>query len=104
MDGAETEKLLISSDTYMASKAIYRVGPAVAAADAAPADPGAVSLVPEESQAPAETQPQGPAGPGATGPGAESPSGTGSSEPAPVSPAPQAAEPEQQPAEPGMGA
>lgn len=108
VDGAETEKLLISSDTYMASKAIYRVGPAVAAADAAPADPGAAAE-PGETEAPAESQPQGPAGPAATGPGAESPSGSASAEPAAVSPAPETASPAPadaepaQPAAPGMG-
>ena len=32
VDGVETEKTLLQTDTYMASKAIYRVGPAVAAA------------------------------------------------------------------------
>lgn len=36
VDGAETEKTLLHSDSYMASKAIYRVGPEAPAADPNP--------------------------------------------------------------------
>ena len=77
VDGVETEKTLLQTDTYMASKAIYRVGPAVAAAaPAAPAVPAGPqpetpqpeNPVPAPTEAPAApepipAQPQGPAGP-----------------------------------------
>ena len=84
VDGVETEKTLLQTDTYMASKAIYRVGPAVAAAaPAVPAGPQPETPQPEtpqpetpqpENPVPAPTeapaapeptpaQPQGPAGP-----------------------------------------
>ena len=79
VDGVETEKTLLQTDTYMASKAIYRVGPAVAAAaPAVPAGPQPETPQPETpqpenpvpapteapaAQEPTPTQPQGPAGP-----------------------------------------
>ena len=77
VDGVETEKTLLQTDTYMASKAIYRVGPAAAAAaPAAPAVPAAPqpetpqpeNPIPAPTEAPAAqeptpAQPQGPAGP-----------------------------------------
>lgn len=47
VDGAETEKTILHTDTYNPSKAIYRVGPEA---------PAAVDPVPEET--PAETIPQ----------------------------------------------
>lgn len=76
VDGKLTERTLLNSDTYNATKAIYRVGPAVPA-DAAPAEGGAetaaapseggtapTDAAPAESAAaPAETAPA-PAGPG----------------------------------------
>ena len=74
VDGVETEKTLLQTDTYMASKAIYRVGPAVAVAAPAvppapqPETPQPENPVPAPTEAPAAqeptpAQPQGPAGP-----------------------------------------
>ena len=79
VDGVEMEKTLLQTDTYMASKAIYRVGPAVAAAaPAVPAGPQPETPQPETpqpenpvpapteapaAQEPTPAQPQGPAGP-----------------------------------------
>lgn len=59
VDGVETEREILHTDTYNASKAIYRVGP-----DAPPA----TEPVPEET--PAETEPQPVYGPGG-GPGVQ---------------------------------
>lgn len=58
IDGVETEKEILHTDTYNASKAIYRVGPA------APPE--------TEPAAPAETEPQPVTGPGG-GPGVVAP-------------------------------
>ena len=81
VDGVETEKTLLQTDTYMASKAIYRVGPAAAVAAPAPAAPAVPAAPQPEAQAPqpenptpapteasaaqepTPAQPQGPAGP-----------------------------------------
>lgn len=83
VDGVETEKTLLNSDSYMASKAIYRVGPEAPAADPnqtpelnPPVEPGSVD--PNAGASAEESQPSGPA---AVGPGAE------------VQPQPPAAEP-----------
>ena len=85
VDGAETEKTLVNSDTYMASKAIYRVGPALpAAADPnASVDPGTVTdpnaaaaADPNAAGTAAGGSAETPAGPGASGPGAEAPAVT----------------------------
>ena len=56
VDGAEVERTLLNSDTYMASKAVYRVGPPAAAAAVPP------EMVPTETQ-PAETAPAEPTDP-----------------------------------------
>lgn len=66
VDGVETEKILLNSDTYNASKAIYRVGPA------------AVETVPAETTATdtAVTEP-GEIGPGAGSPAPETEIGPG---------------------------
>ena len=116
VDGVETEKTLLHTDNYMASKAIVLVGPA------------APEPVPEETQPaapnPEETQPQTQApapvegvqgGPGVQQPAPETtpaptaapettPAPTAAPEPAPTpapepAPAPAAAEPEAPPAE-----
>jgi len=63
VDGVETEKEVLHTDTYMASKAIYRVGPELPAA--APAEP-ALPAVPENPQTDAQ-QPSGPASSGPAG-------------------------------------
>ena len=72
VDGVETEKTLLQTDTYMASKAIYRVGPAVPAGPQPeapqPETPQPENPVPAPTEAPAAqeptpAQPQGPAGP-----------------------------------------
>lgn len=104
VDGVETEKTLVSSDSYMASKAIYRVGPAlpaVADPNAAVTDPNAAVTDPTApadpnaaGQATSPTQNQ-PAGPAATGPGAES-QNTASQTTSPTAPtAPVGADPAQ---------
>ena len=95
VDGVETERTLLHTDTYNASKAIYEVGPAAPETTPAP-----VETVPETTPAPTEPQPvEGVnGGPGAaldspadqtqTAPG---PSATPSPEtPASQTPAPQA--------------
>jgi len=87
IDGVETERTLLHTDTYNASKAVYRVGPAAPAVPAAPAETAPAEgiqqeqgmqaegtppeTVPPES-APAPTQPPVPVegidgGPGITG-------------------------------------
>ena len=73
VDGVEQERTLLNKDTYNASKAIYRVGPALPAV--VPPDPNAV---PTET-APVETVP-------ATGVDG----GPGVTQPAPADPAPAA--------------
>ena len=65
VDGVLQEKTLLNKDTYNASKAIYRVGPA-APVETAPAETAPVETAPAETVAapaetvPAETQPEGP--------------------------------------------
>lgn len=92
VDGELTERTLLNTDTYNASKSIYRVGPAVAA-DAAPTEtapaaetPAApIETAPAETEASAETAPaQTVLGPGYNyGPGMQ----TAPTEAAPASPA-----------------
>ncbi|MEG1901558.1 MAG: VanW family protein [Clostridium sp.] len=75
VDGAETEKTIVSKDTYMASKAIYRVGPNRPAApepvapqpETVPTPPTAQAPDGPASDGPASDigQSQGPSGPGA---------------------------------------
>lgn len=79
IDGVETERTLLHTDTYNASKAVYRVGPAVPAAPAIPALPpeGAPAEGTPGESVPAadsgmEAQPSAPVegiegGPGVTG-------------------------------------
>lgn len=62
VDGVETEKEILHTDSYMASKAIYRVGPDAPVQPAV--DPNPVPVTPQ----PVETQPAGPAGPASDGP------------------------------------
>ncbi len=82
IDGVETERTLLHTDTYNASKAIYRVGPEI---PAAPVETAPV----QETPAPEET-PQGPGMPAPTGgPGEvpappESTGGPGEVAPAPA--------------------
>ncbi len=81
VDGVRTERTLLNNDTYQASKAIYRVGPAVSAAPAVPETtevpeetvPEEQPVSPAETEAPAETAevPKSQIGPGySDGPGA----------------------------------
>ena len=67
IDGVETEKEILHTDSYMASKAIYRVGPDLpAAAPPAPAVPAEQPQPAEPvqpAQPEAQPQPSGPAGP-----------------------------------------
>lgn len=106
VDGVETEKTLLHTDTYNASKAIYLVGPsAPAAAPAAPTAPAAPAAT-QPAQTEAATQPapvEGvDGGPGVTAPvPAPAPAPTPAPEPAPEpAPAP-SPEPQAAPAEPG---
>ena len=78
VDGVETEREILHTDTYMASKALYRIGPA-APAVTEPTVPAETQ--PAQTQ-PAETQPAGPAS-DSQGPAGEAVS--------PVSPAPDGA-------------
>lgn len=55
IDGVETERTLLHTDTYNASKAVYRVGPPAPAAPAAPAE-GTPALDAPASETPPETQ------------------------------------------------
>ena len=60
VDGVEQERTLLNEDTYNASKAIYRVGPAQAAPVPAP-EPQAPATTPETGEnntpEPAQTEP-----------------------------------------------
>lgn len=74
VDGELQERTLLNKDSYNASKAIYRVGPAVTVPVEAPVEPAPAENVPSETvpvePAPTEPVPQGPgveAGPGAAG-------------------------------------
>ena len=89
VDGVETEKEILHTDTYMASKAIYRVGPELPAV--------APVLPPEQPAAPVETQPAVPSGPASDGPASEIAPPTA---PAPVPEAPAAPAAPEAPAAP----
>ena len=79
VDGQEVERTLLSTDTYNASKAIYRVGPA--------APPQPVEPQPEQ---PAETQPAAPVEGVEGGPGVAMPQPETAPAPQPeTTPAPQ---------------
>jgi len=101
VDGERTERTLLNADTYNASKAIYRVGPAAPAAAPVeetpaapePTQPAETAAAPTEP-APAETQPLGPGyeyGPGmpapTEAPAPAEPVPAPAETPAPVSPA-----------------
>ena len=96
IDGEEVEKTLLNRDTYYASKAVYRVGPAAAAAPVLPVVP--VPETPVETQPATDPAPEAPAEtlPSQYGPGV----GLGDSAPAetqPAAPEPQPAAPEPAP-------
>lgn len=98
VDGVEVERTLVNSDNYMASKAIYRVGPALPAVTEPAVDPNAAAVTD-----PTQAQPSGPA---ATGPGAVSQPAAPANPTMPGSPAagPTAAPANPtQPIAPGMG-
>ena len=84
VDGVEQERTLLNKDTYNASKAIYRVGPALPAV--VPPDPNMTAPV---ETAPAETAPATgvDGGPGVTQPAPESPAPAAPADPAPAAPA-----------------
>ena len=66
VDGVLQERTLLNKDNYNASKAIYRVGPAVPVE--VPAETAPIEPTPTETpEAPVETAPVGPGGPGAGG-------------------------------------
>ena len=87
IDGTLQEKTLLNKDSYMSSKAIYRVGPAVAEeakpAEAKPAEIPAAET-PAADSAPADSVPAGPSGvvtpiaPAANPAGSTGPTGPGS--------------------------
>ena len=83
VDGVEQERTLLNKDTYNASKAIYRVGPALPAI--VPPDPNMTAPV---ETAPVETAPATgvDGGPGVTQP-AENPAPAAPADPAPAAPA-----------------
>lgn len=95
IDGVETEKEILHTDSYMASKAVYRVGPEAAVAPVVPTVPA------EQPAVQPETQPAEPAGPASDGPASEPiPSPEPAPEPAPaVNPEPAPA-PDPAPADP----
>ncbi len=115
VDGELKERTLLHNDTYNASKAIYRVGPA-APAVAEPTETAPVETPPAETPAaetPAETPPAGPGyegGPGFAGdsgsapeaPAGDTPAGPASPgpQPSPETPAPQPETPAETPAPP----
>lgn len=96
VDGVETEKELLHTDSYMASKAIYRVGPE------APVIAPVVPTTPEQPAAPAETQAP-PSGPASDGPASEIVAPP-ASEPAPAPAADPAPAPAADPAPPAPDA
>lgn len=73
IDGVETEKTILHTDTYNASKAIYRVGPEAppaVPAEEVPADPGGGNGAPDQPAAPEPAAPSVPQdNPGPSGPG-----------------------------------
>lgn len=93
VDGELQERTLLHNDTYNASKAIYRVGPAAPAAATAPSETEAAPTETTAPTAPVETPAETPAentnllGPGYEGPGAETPAPTAAPSPGPAAPA-----------------
>ncbi|MDO4268154.1 MAG: VanW family protein [Eubacteriales bacterium] len=108
VDGVETERTLLHTDTYNASKAIVLVGPKAAQtpAQTAPAATQPAQTAPAETQPPVETSPavvEGiHGGPGVTAPAATQAPQTEAPAPAPAEtqPAPAPAPAETQPAAP----
>lgn len=84
VDGVETERTLLHTDTYNASKAIVLVGPPVAPpAPAVPEQPPVVPAQPDESQTSQQEGTQPSAAEGTDrGPGVAAPETTGASQPA----------------------
>lgn len=83
VDGVETEKTLLHTDSYMASKAVYRVGPDIVQPVV---DPQPIP-VPETSP---QTQPYQPAGPASDGPAGDTHKPTGNPPTSGPGPAPTA--------------
>lgn len=110
IDGKEVEKTLLNEDVYYASKAVYRVGPAAAAAPVQPMIPPSVPApVPQETPVPTEAAPQE-THPNEYGPGIgldtnqpAAPAETPAPQPAPE-PAPAASDPASQSQVPAEGA
>lgn len=95
VDGAETERTLLHTDTYNASKAIYRVGPTPVAAPAETAPAPAPTETPAETTAPQPVEGlEG--GPGVTAPAETQPAAAPAETQAPAAP-------ETQPAAPAAG-
>ena len=92
VDGVETEREILHTDTYMASKAVYRVGPAAPAAPAVTEPTAPAETQPAQTQ-PGQTQPAGPAS-DSQGPAGET------ADPAPPAPDGTAQSPEETPAAP----
>ena len=70
MDGVEQERTILNQDTYNASKAIYRVGPALPAV--VPPEEQTAAEVPTEVQQPIEGPAGGPGAVAAPAPAADS--------------------------------
>lgn len=63
VDGVETERTLLHTDTYNASKAIYRVGPAIPAAPAVPLPDAELPVQPPDTPLPETAPPETEAAP-----------------------------------------
>ncbi|MEG0215589.1 MAG: VanW family protein, partial [Hungatella sp.] len=94
VDGVETEKEILHTDTYNPAPAVYRVGPPGAApaptpapVPTAPATPTPTPTLPAET-APTEAPAGSAGGPGVQGPAAPAPTPAPTEAPAPVAPAP----------------
>lgn len=70
VDGVETEKEILHTDAYMASKAVYRVGP-----EAAPAPVPDPTPAPEPVPTPTPPPTEAPVGPASDGPASDQPAG-----------------------------
>lgn len=84
-NGVETGREILHTDSYMASKAVYRVGPAAPSVPAV-TEPSAPSDTQPQENIPVPEQPSGPAGPGSD-PVSPAPSPDPASVPEPGAPA-----------------
>ena len=85
-NGVETGREILHTDTYMASKAVYRVGPAAPSVPAV-TEPSAPAETQPQENAPVQEQPSGPAGPASEPVSPAAPAADPASVPAPGAPA-----------------